>query len=114
MSPTRTPRVRLFYYMAGRVSGPAGNIRYKNSGCVMLSAQRIDICICSLRFVEGLPFDRPQYPWLWCINASRGYPVLWLIPRFSWGRDVYPGARQSLASNCDWASQRSSGFSSDD
>lgn len=54
---------------------------------------------------EGLPFDRPQHPGVWSINASRGRPILWLIPRPGWGRTVYLGARRCFTSHRDRVSR---------
>jgi hypothetical protein len=75
--------------MVGRVCGQAGNIRSKNSACVVQARDLTFWAIFSRGFAGRLPFDRPQYSGFWSINTSGGCPILWLNPRCGWGHDVH-------------------------
>ena len=97
------PSVRSCSCMAGRVSGPAGNIRFKSSRWTYLFARGCAIFLSP--FAERLPYDRPQSSRLWWINASRGRRVFWYILRHGWGHDLYLEACQCCASSRDWASR---------
>jgi len=99
---TRTRSVRSCSCTAGRVSGQVGSIKSRNSEWVVLYFSTFRHFVMQL--TEGLPFDRPQHPWVRAINASGGRPVLWLIPRLGWGRTVYLGARRCFANHRDRAS----------
>jgi hypothetical protein len=102
---TGMPIVPSCSCMAGRVSGPAGNIRFKRSRCdYLFSFARVYAIFLSL-FAGRLPYNRPQSSWLWWINASRGCPILWHTLRRGWRHVVYLRACQCCASSRDWASR---------
>jgi hypothetical protein len=99
------PSVRSCSCMAGRVSGPTGNFRFKSSRCDIPFSFARGCAIFSPLFAGRLSYNHPQCSWLWWINAARGCPILWHTLRRGWGHVVYLGACQCCSSSRDWASR---------
>ena len=99
------PNVRSCSCMVGRLSGPAGNFRFKSLRCDIPFSFARGCAIFSPLFAERSSCNRPQCSWLCWINAARGCPILWHTLRRGWGHVVYLGACQCCSSSRDWASR---------